>query len=77
MSMVFSKERVVIIVLILLVVWLSSAVIRLENYHYASQVGMCNDYEYPLEWGERDNCLNEKETRTSPIWHLLYGLNIL
>ena len=35
-------KDLIIVCLVCLVVWLSSAVIRLENYHYANQVGMCD-----------------------------------
>jgi hypothetical protein len=70
------KKNIVITLLITLVIWLSSAVIRLENFHYASFVGMCNEFKTddPLQTLKRHNCLHNKETRTSPLWHILYAL---
>jgi len=63
----------IIMILILIMIYLSLQIIRLENYHYAVQVGFCAD----VSSLERDSCLNEIETRTNPIYHLLYGLKIL
>lgn len=57
-------------------VWFGSAIVRLERYHYASMLGMCGPVE-PLTLGERELCLQKAETRTSPFYHLLYGLKIL
>lgn len=36
-----NKERIGLLVAVLLVVWLSTAVVRVENERYAMQVGMC------------------------------------
>ncbi len=68
-------KNVVIGVLAVLVVWLSLQVIRLENYRYASSLGMCSDQDPqdPLAFSKRDKCLRETQTRTSPLWHLWYG----
>lgn len=51
-----------------------SAVIRLENYHYASSIGFCREV---VDVSDRHKCLSTVETRTNPIWHILYGLRIL
>jgi len=67
-----TKERIIILVLLLLLIYFGAAIVRLENYHYAVQVGFCADVDFT----ERDKCLNEIETRTNPIWHLMYGLGI-
>ena len=73
----------VIAVLVCLCVWLSTAVIRLENYHYGSQVGICDEAassgsSSQLEYNtKRDTCLENTQTRTSPFWNLLYGLNLI
>ena len=47
-----------------LLVWFSSAIIRLENYHYASQIGMCAEAEHqgPSNLVARDRCLNRQQT---------------
>lgn len=68
----FTKERVTIIVLLVLLVWFGTAIVRLENYHYAVEVGFCSD----VSPTERNACLNKIETRTNPLWHLAYGLGI-
>ena len=35
------KERIGLAVAVLLIVWLSAALVRVENERYAMQVGMC------------------------------------
>lgn len=69
-------KNAAIAVLAVLIVWLSLQVIRLENYHYASYLGMCSgqDLEDPVASVKRDKCLNDMETRTNSLWHLWYGL---
>jgi hypothetical protein len=74
-------KDLIIVCLVCLVVWLSSAVIRLENYHYANQVGMC-DKEIcnkvikgvSANLTERNRCFETVQTRTHPLWHLYYAL---
>ena len=64
-----------LVLLALTVVGLSAQVIRLEQYHHASFVGMCRDFpeEDPTLVTKRDECLNEAETRTNVLWHLYFG----
>ena len=69
-------KNVIISALILTLLWFGSAIVRLERYHYASTLGMCGQVD-PAGLGSREECLSETETRTSPIYHLLYGLNLL
>lgn len=71
------KERIISIVLITLLVWFGFTIVRLESYHYASQVGLCDEYSGLENLLQKDKCLNEQETRTNPIWHLFFGLKIL
>ncbi|WP_017993792.1 hypothetical protein [Rhizobium leguminosarum] len=69
--------RSVLLVLSLgLNVWMGVALARLENYHYASQLGMCAEYLGPdlSQQIKRDNCLDGKQTRTSALWHIFYAL---
>ena len=68
-------KNIVIAVLALLVVWLALQVIRLERYHYASQIGICPDANPndPNALSKRAACLKNSETRTNPLWHLWYG----
>lgn len=65
-----NKLKIVIVILLVIIVYFSLAIIRLENYHYAVQVGFCLNTN--LE--ERGQCLNKIETRTNPLYHLFYGL---
>ena len=86
----------VIVALIACLVWFGTAIVRLENFHYASTLGMCEKYtddahiayraqgvEHPtvldllIKFTERERCMSEVETRTNPIWHLLYGLRVI
>jgi len=72
-----NKYKITIIILIFFLIWFASAIVRLENYHYAVQVGFCANFSEPINLIEKDKCLNQIKTRTNPIWHLLYGLKIL
>jgi hypothetical protein len=69
-------KNIVIAVLAVCVLWLSVAVVRLENFHYAQLVGMCPEFDAndPLQSVKHHDCLHAKETRTSPLWHLFYAL---
>jgi hypothetical protein len=69
-------KNVLIFALTVMLVWFGSAVIRLERYHYASMLGMCGPLD-PLTLAKRDVCLTKAETRTSSVYHLLYGLGVL
>lgn len=64
-------KNAVIVVLLLLVVWLSATIVRLENFRYAAAVGFCSE---PTDAPERYECLKSKETRSNPFWHLFYAL---
>jgi hypothetical protein len=69
-------KNAVIVVLLLLVVWLSVIVVRLENFRYATFVGFCSE---PTETVLVDptiryECLKSKQTRTNALWHLFYAL---
>ncbi len=64
------------ILLAVLLVWFGTTIMRLENQNYAMRIGMCGEHN-PADFQsimERDKCLEEVETRTSPLWHLYYAL---
>ena len=65
--------------LVLLTIWLGSAVVRLENYRQANLVGMCNHYNIadPIQRIQREDCLMKARTPTHWWWHLLRGMGIL
>jgi hypothetical protein len=70
-------KNVIIFIFAAMLVWFGTTIVRLENYYFASQMGYCQEYKIPLESRARNKCLNEKQTRTNPIWHLLHGLRIV
>jgi len=61
-----------------MLVWFGATIVRLENYHYAVQVGMCDEYNNDIltRFNEKEDCLNNTKTRTSFMWSLLYGLKV-
>ena len=69
-------KNIFIITLLCLCIWMGSRIIVLEKYHYASQLNYCSEYSNPQDLMKRNKCLNDKETRISWIFHLLYGMNI-
>ena len=65
-------------------VWFSFVVIRLEKFHYSTQIGMCSEYiiensKVIRKYDERKmyECLSKEQPRTSDWWNLIYGLKIL
>ena len=64
---------------LLIIVWLSVSLVRVENQRYAMLIGMCEDKVLlaatkQTSWDH--TCLKTVETRTSWIWHLTYALGI-
>lgn len=70
------QKNILMLVLAISVLLLARAVVRLENYHYASFVGMCSEYkaDNPLQTLKRHECLHETETRTNSLWHIYYAV---
>ena len=68
-------EKIIIVILLIVVVWFGSTIVRLENYHAAVAVGFCQEYKIP-DNGEKERCLNSKATSNSWLTSLLRGLNI-
>lgn len=71
-------KNILIIVLLICVFILGKTVIRLENYHYANQIGMCdirkiNGNELEKEQKRRE-CFALVQTRTNSLWHLFYAI---
>ena len=62
--------------------WCATAIIDLEQYRNATSLQIagvgdsCQIYEEKNKMNV-DLCLQEKTTRTSPVWDLAYGLGIL
>jgi len=64
------KRTVALTIAVILVVWLSAALVRAENERYALTVGMCR-----AAAGQVDlECLRKVQTRTGWWWHLFYAL---
>lgn len=57
----------------------TAAVARLENYRYANFLGMCSafDLKDPAARIKREACLDDVQTRTAWVWHVVYGLKIM
>jgi hypothetical protein len=69
-------KNALIVALAGLLVWFGATIVRLENYRYAASLNMCANFK-AYELAKRDHCLKTAKTRTSPIYHLLYGLRVL
>lgn len=69
-------RNAVIIALVGVLIWFGSVIVKLENYRYASSLGMCSEYlvHQPVE---RRKCFESTQTRTSPLWHLAYALGMM
>ena len=68
------KERIGLIVAVLLIVWLSAALVRVENQRYAMLTGMCPGRIPGLAHLPDPVCLQKVETRTAWYWHLVHAL---
>jgi hypothetical protein len=78
------KTLVFLIISIVGNLWLASAVIRLEKFHYSTMIGACSEQKIAGQVIIREydsakmyKCLEEYEPRTSDLWNLLYGLRVL
>lgn len=71
------ERRFFLIVMAALLVWFASAIIRLERYHYAAMLGICDRHAGELARADKEQCLQRTETRTNAFAHLAYGLDIL
>lgn len=64
------KTKATLLPAALLILWLSAALVRVENERYALFLGMCRD-----RLGMTDiACVMKVQTRTGWWWHLFYGL---
>jgi hypothetical protein len=64
------KIRWDLLATLILIIWLTVSLVRVENQRYAMQVGMCKDDVVGWDY----SCMSKVETRTSWFWHLLYAL---
>lgn len=67
-----NKYKTATIVLLVLVVWLGTALVKAENQRYALSVGLCVSNK---QMGTVDYaCLEKAQSRTAWYWHIYYGL---
>jgi len=67
-----------ILIFVVIVIWLSSAIARLEAFHYSVQTGGCGEVSAdPVKRMKTLDCLDKEEPRTSPVYDLFYGLRIM
>ena len=73
--MLKNKLLIPFVVSIILCVWLSFSLVKVENERYALIVGMCDMKDTPAVLRLIDfQCLAKVETRTSWVWHLFYAM---
>jgi hypothetical protein len=71
-----NRAAVIIIVLLLIAnFWLAASLVRIENERYALSLGLCRS-QTTQDLIDQPRCLEAIETRTSPIYHLLFALGI-
>lgn len=72
-----SKAAVTIICTLLVInFWFAARIVHIENQRYALSLGLCSgDATEALR--RQADCLEAAETRTSPIYHLVYALGLL
>lgn len=65
-----------IIALLVIVVWQSMQIIRLEQFHYATVQGFCGHVNFndPVSVRTYNECLTKSTTKANPIFHLYTGL---
>ena len=66
-----ARMQIALVAMLLAIVYLCTVIVRIENERYALFVGMCRDAKTGFVDGA---CLAKVETRTSPMWHLLYAI---
>lgn len=59
-----------LLLMAVLLVWLGSALVRVENQRYAMQLGMCKGELVVVNL----SCLKNVQTRSGWWWHLYYAL---
>ncbi len=69
-------KNIIILTLSLLLVWFGVSLVRVENQRYALLLETCGSLT-PDNLVTRMECLKNVETRTGPIYHLIYGLGLL
>lgn len=79
------KISLLLVISLIVNIWFSFVIIRLEKFHYSTQIGRCSERtlvdgkKFIRTYDDVDmyDCLSKSEPRTSDLWNLLYGLKIL
>lgn len=70
-------NKIIILILLIVIFWFGFRVIKLENFHYASQVGLCSEFSDSENLSLKNDCLEKSQTRNNSFLNLLYGLKVL
>jgi len=77
--------KIILAVSIAINLWFAAHIVRLEKFHASTMTGSCSEVslskEGKLVWvyDQRTmyQCLSQQQPRTSELWNLVYGLNLL
>lgn len=73
-----TTKTAAVVLLTAIIIWMGSAVIRLERFHYATMLEVCPPMRTELDRARWLTCLeSKKDLRTSPLYDLAHGLNLL
>ena len=64
-----SRVGLTISILLVVIIYLLTVIVRIENERYAMSLGMCAGIVAPDA-----SCLSKVKSRTNPLWHLFYAL---
>ncbi len=78
------KLKIFVVMSLIVNIWFSFTIIRLEKFHYSTIVGLCGEMKIEsnkilkeYDGLEMYNCLSKIQPRTSDWWNLAHGLKIL
>lgn len=71
--------KIILVISLMLNFWFAKSVIDLEQFRYATQLQLAGVGDTCQIYEERNKikvylCLEDKKSRTSPIWDLAYGI---
>ena len=71
-------KDLIILLLCAIIYWFGSALIRVENERYALRMHMCQNITDITLFTNQDKPMDcsKVQTRTSPLAHLFYGLQL-
>ena len=69
-----SMKTFVLIASLIVNIWFGFVIVKLERFHYSTQIGICGNYKNELERFDVVKCLENNQPRTSDWWNLYYAL---